>query len=238
MLDVGATEEVSIVLVDTECSRVISKFNTTGQTEKLDKHRFLVLTKEMEDDDFERISACTPAQRQDEFTKLWAAGAAPTKDDKRSMKMHVSYTYPRPEEESEEGKGRKIKESPKKESKSSGSNNSHSSPEPYKDSAGTGSSDLEALKSKYDAIVEYTVHLTAERDMIVTQLEVMKKEYNNELKQGKNKDKKNMESGAGSGGEKATGKDAEMKVVQGYSWMVILIVAVVSFLLGRFVLHI
>jgi hypothetical protein len=72
-----------------------------------------------------------------------------------------------------------------------------------------GSTDLEALKAKYDAIVEYTVHLTAERDMIVTQLEVMKKEYNNELKQGKKGDKK---GGEASVGEK--GKDAEMKVVQ------------------------
>lgn len=50
--------------------------------------------------------------------------------------------------------------------------------------------DLAILKSKYDTIVEYTVHLTAERDMIVTQLEVLKREYNNEI----NKTKKNKNS--------------------------------------------
>ena len=42
--------------------------------------------------------------------------------------------------------------------------------------------DLQILKSKYDTIVEYTVHLTAERDMIAAQHEVLKREYNSELK--------------------------------------------------------
>jgi hypothetical protein len=245
MLDVGATEEISIALVDTECrcvaliilnifdhisatcshisvccfptcawlfcSRVVSKFHTTGQTEKLDKHRFLVMTKEMDDEDFDRISLCSASQRQDEFTKLWASGPAPAKDDKRNLKMHVHYTYPRPDDEQRKS----HKDSPRKEKSTGGG---HATPEPYKDtSKGTpgspgsaaGSSDLEALKAKYDAIVEYTVHLTAERDMIVTQLEVMKKEYNNELKQGKKSDKKGGEASAGD-----KSKDAEMKVVQ------------------------
>lgn len=193
---------------------MVSKYNTTGQLEKLDKHRFLVLTKEMEDTDFDRIRDLSSSQRQDEFTKLWAAGPAPAKDDKRNMKMHVQYSYPRAEEESRKGRD---KESPRKEKASV----AHGSPEPYKDSpkgtpgspgAGAPSSDLEALKTKYDAIVEYTVHLTAERDMIVTQLEVMKKEYNNELKQGKKSDKKSSEAGAG---EKS--KDADVKAVQ-VSW--------------------
>lgn len=40
--------------------------------------------------------------------------------------------------------------------------------------------ELNALKKKYDAVVEYTVHLTAERDTILAQLEEMQKAYNRE----------------------------------------------------------
>lgn len=36
--------------------------------------------------------------------------------------------------------------------------------------------ELEALKKKYDAVVEYTVHLTAERDTILAQLEVAQRQ--------------------------------------------------------------
>ena len=38
--------------------------------------------------------------------------------------------------------------------------------------------ELNSLKKKYDAVVEYTVHLTAERDTILSQLEEMQKSYN------------------------------------------------------------
>lgn len=40
--------------------------------------------------------------------------------------------------------------------------------------------ELQNLRKKYDAVVEYTVHLTAERDSIVGQLEVAQKELNRE----------------------------------------------------------
>jgi hypothetical protein len=37
--------------------------------------------------------------------------------------------------------------------------------------------ELLSLRKKYDAVVEYTVHLTAERDTIVAQLEEVQREY-------------------------------------------------------------
>jgi hypothetical protein len=40
--------------------------------------------------------------------------------------------------------------------------------------------ELQNLRKKYDAVVEYTVHLTAERDSIVTQLEDLQRELNKE----------------------------------------------------------
>ena len=58
--------------------------------------------------------------------------------------------------------------------------------------------DIQELKVKYDAIVEYTVHLTAERDMIVTQLETLKKEYNAEMLKKKSLDGGNSSSNGSS----------------------------------------
>lgn len=40
--------------------------------------------------------------------------------------------------------------------------------------------ELQNLRKKYDAVVEYTVHLTAERDSIVAQLEDLQRELNKE----------------------------------------------------------
>ena len=47
------------------------------------------------------------------------------------------------------------------------------------------------VKRKYDSIVEYTVHLTAERDTVVSQLDEAQKELNRE-KQKKKIDNKNI----------------------------------------------
>lgn len=40
--------------------------------------------------------------------------------------------------------------------------------------------ELQNMRKKYDAVVEYTVHLTAERDAIVAQLENLQREYKKE----------------------------------------------------------
>ena len=50
-------------------------------------------------------------------------------------------------------------------------------------SIGDAAQELVALRSKYDAVVEYTVQLTAERDTIVLQLEDLQREYAKELSQ-------------------------------------------------------
>lgn len=47
-------------------------------------------------------------------------------------------------------------------------------------------SELLALRKKYDAVVEYTVHLTAERDTVVSQLDECQKELNREKQKKKN----------------------------------------------------
>lgn len=86
-------------------------------------------------------------------------------------------------------------------------------------------SELQTLRKKYDAIVEYTVHLTAERDYHFTALEALRREYSKE------KSKKKA-------GDTPTKKDTKTtdKVVvqQGFSLLVVLLVGLVSFIIARY----
>ena len=68
-------------------------------------------------------------------------------------------------------------------------------------------SELQALRKKYDAVVEYTVHLTAERDAIVAQLESSQRDLSRE------KAKKKADGSAAAAGaakdKKADRKESE-----------------------------
>jgi Skp family chaperone for outer membrane proteins len=68
-------------------------------------------------------------------------------------------------------------------------------------------SELQALRKKYDAVVEYTVHLTAERDAIVSQLESAQRELNREKTK-----KKSDGSSVMSGKDKSSDKKGTEKV--------------------------
>lgn len=135
------------------------------------------------------------------------------------MKLTVKYMYP---ENDFEG-------APARQSKPSSSSSASSllnDDEPINDVA--------VLKNKYDSIVEYTVHLTAERDLIVNQLETLKKEYNAEVSKNKKASNANV----------IDHKEDDMKKFNnsstntGYSLWFLLLIATICFLIGRYVLHI
>jgi hypothetical protein len=67
-------------------------------------------------------------------------------------------------------------------------------------------SELQTLRKKYDAVVEYTVHLTAERDAIVTQLDTTQRELTKE----KSKKRNDSTGGAGAGGKNDKGTDKKV----------------------------
>jgi len=67
--------------------------------------------------------------------------------------------------------------------------------------------ELQGLRKKYDAVVEYTVHLTAERDAIVSQLEASQRELTKE----KSRKKGDTAAAAGSG---KNDKTVDKKVVE------------------------
>lgn len=91
--------------------------------------------------------------------------------------------------------------------------------------------ELQSLRKKYDAVVEYTVHLTAERDYHFSQLEQLKREI------AKEKEKKKMMNPDGSSSSGKGGNDQQGKVQQaqrGFSFFVVILVAVLSFFVARY----
>ena len=65
MLDVGQTEDVTILLVDTECNRFLDQA-AINEEEKVDKHRFLVQIKNLDDAEYARLLTLSQAQRIEE----------------------------------------------------------------------------------------------------------------------------------------------------------------------------
>ncbi len=88
-------------------------------------------------------------------------------------------------------------------------------------------SELQNLRKKYDAVVEYTVHLTAERDFHFSQLEELKRELTRE----KAKKKESLSTKGGKLNEKVTDKKS---VQQGFSLFVLIFFALVAFFVGRY----
>jgi hypothetical protein len=91
--------------------------------------------------------------------------------------------------------------------------------------------ELQSLRKKYDAVVEYTVHLTAERDYHFTQAEERRKE------ESRDKSKKKTDAAAPrlskGGGDKAL--DKKNGGFSGFSPLVLVIIALLSFFLGRWI---
>jgi hypothetical protein len=107
-----------------------------------------------------------------QFTKIWEG----PKDDRKNIKLKVEFKYPeivqaRAAPESVEGvRSRLVRnEGSTNSSNKNVSMVSTNSPEVI-------FTELQNLRKKYDAVVEYTVHLTAERDAIVSQLETSQRE--------------------------------------------------------------
>jgi vesicle-associated membrane protein-associated protein A len=161
-----------------------------NNADKLDKHRFLVQSRIVDDEEFQRIRILPTAEKTDELSRLWDA----PRDDKINIKLKVEFKYP----------------------ENLGSHNSHRASisgsasisenieavrnkiiSPKNDSTQASApevilSELTALRKKYDALVEYTVTLTTERDTIVNQLDTLQRELNKEKSR-----KKDSTSGSG-----------------------------------------
>lgn len=82
------------------------------------------------------------------------------------------------------------------------------------DSQESTRAELEGLKKKYDAVVEYTVHLTAERDTIVAQLEEAQRELSREIAAKKRLGNGAERDGLAGGKTGVKGEKGDKKVIQ------------------------
>lgn len=226
VLDLDQAEEVSIILSDAECNRIL-ELPEGDRDDIIDKHRFLVQSKIIDDATFEKLKNLSPNARADELQRIWESNG---KEEKKNNKLKVEFHYP--DNESAEASSvhndipsisqnidnvrsrlTKVATSPKKQM-----DENPGSPEAI-------FAELQALRKKYDAVVEYTVHLTAERDYHLAQLEDLRKEYSKE------KSKKKLADAP-----KKYDKSNEKKIEQqGFSLLVVIVVALIAFLVARFI---
>lgn len=236
----GATEEVSIVLVDNECNRFIEA-HESGNEERLDKHRFLVQSKAISEGDFTRISAMSSTNRADEYTKFWGSGKT---EDAQSHKLKVEFIYAdisRSNSSSSSRTGVNIGTRSGRVSSSMGGDAAASDPttggmggmssdmKGYEGDPDQAFAELQSLRKKYDDVIAYTVHLTAERDSLITQIEEARRELTREAQKKKKEDN-------GSRGDK-TEKSADNKKVtqQGFTLFSVVFFAFLAFLMGMYI---
>jgi vesicle-associated membrane protein-associated protein A len=224
ILDENQSEDVVILMVEAECNRLLDQAasgSTQGQEEEK-SHRFLVQIKTITDEEFIEIKVMSPSQKMDEISKLWDS-----KDDsKKNMKLKVEFKYPDviSSPSRQPGVATKMPTSVAESVEQVRSRLQRSPAETDPSSLGGNPdlvvAELQNLRKKYDAVVEYTVHLTAERDSIVAQLESAQRELNKE------KSKKKADVGVG--------KLERKGFYQGFSLFVVLASALICFLLGKY----
>lgn len=217
ILDVDQTESVQILVVEGESNKFLDQIAKGEATENIEKHRFLVQSKVIDESEFYRIRELPQAKKQEELSKLWEK----TAEDKKSSKLKVEFNYSK-------------QVSPSKTPQSSAQHiaNVTERLNPTRPETTNGaeskllSQELQNMRKKYDDVVEYTVHLTSERDNLLQQLEVAQKELNKE--KAKRKD--------GSGQSTKLGEKIDKKQLdKGFSLFVVLITALICFLVGKYI---
>ena len=239
MVRVGATEEVSIVLVDNECNRLIEA-HARGNEESLDKIRFLVQTALVTDGDAARISSMSSSARSEEYTRLLSSSSRD--NNVVSTKMKVEFIYPQMSSidtyaatSSTRGSVpaiESIESMPPPVANTTTSTERSQLPGFPLDNNNTTSSldgivaELQSLRRKYDDVIAYTSHLTAERDWLISQNEETRRELAREAQRNKT-----MDSPA-RGGKLEKAVESRKVVQQGFSLFIVLFFAILSFLLG------
>lgn len=233
VVDVGQSEEVTIVLVETECNRFIQ--NGDAENKNIAVHRFLVQSKPIDAATYDAIMTLPQQKAAVEFNKIWDT---PTKEDRKNQKLKVEYIYPHSQNPLPTVPEGIELESPVQIEKTSQSASNfaydldRAPPSSYDGAAGSSDAllaELQSLRKKYDAIVEYTVHLTAERDYHFTQAEEKRKAEGRDKSQKKTTDVTPRQKGLEKGIEKKSNSSS------GFSAMLVVLIAFIAFLVGRWV---
>jgi hypothetical protein len=117
-----------------------------------------------------------------QFTKAWSSG---NNEDRKNVRLKVNFQY---DDKPNIRKNENILSDNAEILKNKLSRIEASIPtSPTNDAIKNDAilSELLALRKKYDSVVEYTVHLTSERDTIISQMEELQKELNRERQKKK-----------------------------------------------------
>jgi hypothetical protein len=255
---------IDIALTKEESNRLI-ELAANGVAEKPLKHRFMVQNKAITDAEYEQLESFPSGQKAEKYAQIWATTDAADKARQARMKkmLTVEFQYP------VFGLGAFGEEKATKPSLTVSENveilrnrlaNESAAAAP---SSGVGVDagdglpaavlsrerileDLATLKKKYDAMIQYTVSLTAERDTLVLSLENAQRERAREVarakdagattpKAGAADDNKGQSlAGAGKQGGRKKGASAGQRGFLEMPFLVLILAVIAAFIGGKY----
>lgn len=231
VIDIGKYKDIEISIVENESNRFLDQA-INNLFEKLDKHRFLIQSTKISKEEYDKISSVTEQQRISDFGLIWE-----NKNEPYKLKLKVDFQYPdlsanlplnsnqRQQQAQVISKNaRIIEERLLKKKNAMIDGNVDESPM----SEATTTAELANLRKKFDSVVDYTVQLTAERDLLVKHLEDIKREL------GRKKGAEN--SSSKEKGEKKIDKNNNKKKEKNgptISLLHMFIVAIIAWFTGR-----
>jgi len=239
MLDVGQQAEVHITLQEPECTTI---YRNRGEGVENKHLQFLVQARAVTDEEFHSHMEKRNEERPEDFKKLFAPEASPP-EKMQIATVVVDFQF-------DEGAGNKEGNADGRENASASLNSKvenmrdklaakakWAQQEAAAASSGQGQDDggpvndravfqeLQALRKKFDAILEYTCHLTQERDHMANQIK--------ELKRQQLRGEATKENG-GVNAEGLNTSVSDKAGPQGFSLMFSILIALLAFFVGRF----
>ena len=258
---------IDIALTKEESNRLI-ELAANGVAEKPLKHRFMVQNKAITDAEYEQLESFPSGQKAEKYAQIWATTDAEDKARQERMKkmLTVEFQYP------VFGLGAFGEEKATKPSLTVSENveilrnrlaNESAAAAPSGGGGGVGGGggglpggavlsrerileDLATLKKKYDAMIQYTVSLTAERDTLVLSLENAQRERAREVarakdagattpKAGAADDNKGQNlAGAGKQGGRKKGASAGQRGFLEMPFLVLILAVIAAFIGGKY----
>lgn len=230
-LKVGEEVTVNVIMMNDECLKFIKNY-LRGSEETAHKHMFKVEAVPISPTVYTDLKALEPANRSATYNRLLSSTEATMKS---VAKFRVAFTYPArdPAQEltsiSESGEGAPsappAQAEPNVEQPPAGRNSNSTFEEKTandQNSIDGVLSELQALRARYDKVLELTVHLTAEKDTMLARLEAKQNERKEKSRQLE-RDRKGAKAMAGA-----------MKKKGVFSLTSVCILAFIAFWLGYY----
>ena len=218
----GEVVKIGITLVNDECNKFIDR-NISGKPSSVDKHRFKIECVTVTAADYENLKGMdlTPKERSEKYSELLKT----LEKDKHALKFRVDYIYPQiVEEETSTAAHHESGPSEKKAALLPESDMG------FNEYGGQGIdsviSELQALRSKYDKVLELTVNLTAEKDTMIARLNAKQNERK-EITKLKEKERK---------GAKALANASKKQGMFSYTFL--FTAAILAYIVGYYLEHV